>query len=215
MRKFTIIELLIVISILAVIIAMLLPALQKAREKGLSISCIANLKQIGIENTSYVSDFNGTMPPHAWEASPFWGYNFYTWQWFLWNHASNAADNSWEAWYVQDSTHGKAKAPFDCPGNRAGWQWDYAMNMFASSRNGVTFKVFKIKRPSSRMIYTEFVTNIRKVAQPSEITPLVMVHSGMQNNALMLDSHVETKKFSGIPQNDTLYFWGSRIESQY
>ena len=55
-KSFTLIELLIVIGIIAILAAMLLPALNTARDKAKSIKCIGNLKQIGLSLESYKND---------------------------------------------------------------------------------------------------------------------------------------------------------------
>ncbi len=59
---FTLIELLAVIAIVAMLAAMLLPALARAKAKAQSVSCISNLRQIGLAMHLYAEDANGFLP---------------------------------------------------------------------------------------------------------------------------------------------------------
>ena len=74
-RKFTLIELLITIAIIAILAGLLLPALGSARKKAYSIQCTGNLKQLGMGMSMYWNTYE-EMLPNANVASPYWPYLF-------------------------------------------------------------------------------------------------------------------------------------------
>ncbi len=69
---FTLIELLVVIAIIAILAAMLLPGLSRAKMQGLSTSCMNNIKQLDLAWLSYASDNQNKMPPNWVSAANAW-----------------------------------------------------------------------------------------------------------------------------------------------
>ncbi|MBO4630975.1 MAG: DUF1559 domain-containing protein [Lentisphaeria bacterium] len=70
-RIFTLIELLIVISIIAILAAMLLPALNQAKERGRSSQCVGNLKQLGVAIAMYGADYD-VIPAVQYRSGEWW-----------------------------------------------------------------------------------------------------------------------------------------------
>ena len=205
--NFTMIELLVVISIIAIIAGMLLPALNKARETARRISCISQEKQIAAAHMQYTADNDAWIVPGVAKSAIWDPEHNHGWDLLLWNYLSKIS--------VADfaKVMEKKKSIFCCPSDfRDTHRRSYTANMkltIVTSDGTYTgaskYKLQQVKHHSSMILFSEFQQYVSgstiyhnrlfefQYAATSEFSwPSIeqrCFHGGFFNNTIFLDTH--------------------------
>ena len=203
-RGFTLIELLVVIAIIAILAAMLLPSLQRAREKAHSIACLNNLRQLGVAFALYLQDNREVMPAPAGQGRTNWRL---CWKLDLFPYVK--PETSWR---------GQVTEIYMCPtfnrtrvDRRANEDFGgYGMNVYLGYHAGTKFS--EVRRASETILFGDNDTGDWALEPPTTghgATGLMAERHLGKANFVFCDGHCETLKAEETLEPEDL--WGPSL----
>lgn len=200
--SFTLIELLVVIAIFVILVALLLPALSLAKEKGRQITCVNNLKQIGAAFLLYQDDWNGWYPL-PWAAGPG------VWIQQLWdqNYFSTSMSYNTARYLVPPFT----KTIMRCPSADDSVSFSYGQNRLAETQGNAFNKNAKLAVAPEKTCLVADSTQATVGGDPP-ITGANEYLTGRHSNGaniLYYDGHVDWRIPYTLPRTYSDRFWDS------
>lgn len=201
---FTLIELLVVIAIIAILASMLLPALNKARERARSIKCTGKLKQIGAGAAYYINDYEDWLLPYYGSAvdlgytNPGGSVNKSYWYYKLRPYLGRTFALHTAPWTSEH--YRKINTLSICESNQNGGAINYGWNSHCGFSGVYEYlKLSKIKYPSRKMYSADaVVSRLDSVASNPMTTSgnvAVFPHSDF-SNILYIDGHASSMSFN-------------------
>jgi prepilin-type N-terminal cleavage/methylation domain-containing protein/prepilin-type processing-associated H-X9-DG protein len=192
-RAFTLIELLVVIAIIAILAALLLPALGKAKEKAKATVCLNNLKQWGTALYLYANEHSDSLPP---EGNVFPGNTPQTQAWYVQLALQMKAPRYFDMPWRTNAAADVGRSVYICPSNTRRAEGASYKNLFHYCLNGF-IDDGGLRRMSSVLRPTTVVYLFDSKNQPAVLTstsrPGNFVHTNLHSGGaqfLFLDSHV-------------------------
>jgi prepilin-type N-terminal cleavage/methylation domain-containing protein/prepilin-type processing-associated H-X9-DG protein len=230
-RGFTLIELLVVIAIIAILAAMLLPALAQAKAKAQQAGCVSNLRQWGLAEQMYVGDFrdtlptdgmgdsgtyNGTLPYGTAEDSTAW-FNVlppYMATQPLSYYYNNGNPKNWLTGFPDTSTHKQNSLPF--PGRAGSKIWfcpsaqmsDSDVNVLGAPQQAASVGFFSYAQPIdlNKQVGTA-TTSTEGTTYPFPQMPKISNLPKPSATILMFDQYFNpvTEAYEGVAGGSSIY----------